>query len=76
MLACSSGKVADTVHCCSIVKGRFAEKYVPKPVRDVLSAESGANDGLGYPFMFIAIFLMDRKNQTYGNVTIGRAIGQ
>lgn len=30
-----------------VVKGRYAEKHVPKGVRDIISAESGANDGLG-----------------------------
>lgn len=33
---------------------------MPVSVRNILSAESGANDGLGYPFLFIAIDLMQR----------------
>lgn len=37
----------DPILANSIVKGRYAEKYVPKGVRDIISAESGANDGLG-----------------------------
>lgn len=37
----------DPILANAIVKGRYAEKYVPKPVRDIISAESGANDGLG-----------------------------
>jgi NhaP-type Na+/H+ or K+/H+ antiporter len=38
--------------------GRFAEKHVPLHVRNIILAESGANDGLGYPFLFIAIYLI------------------
>lgn len=29
------------------MRGRYAEKHVARNVRDVISAESGANDGLG-----------------------------
>ncbi|KWU46429.1 hypothetical protein RHOSPDRAFT_3541, partial [Rhodotorula sp. JG-1b] len=50
----------DPILANTIVKGRYAEKYVPVSVRNILSAESGANDGLGYPFLFIAIDLMQR----------------
>ncbi|GAA5989255.1 hypothetical protein JCM10908_001228 [Rhodotorula pacifica] len=48
----------DPILANTIVKGRYAEKHVPLSVRNILSAESGANDGLGYPFLFIAIDLM------------------
>ncbi|ORY61930.1 Sodium/hydrogen exchanger family-domain-containing protein [Leucosporidium creatinivorum] len=62
----------DPILANAIVKGRYAEKYVPKAVRDIISAESGANDGLGYPFMFITIFLMQRKED---HASIGTVIG-
>ncbi|GAA5996141.1 uncharacterized protein JCM10292_007417 [Rhodotorula paludigena] len=52
----------DPILANAIVKGRYAEKHVPKAVRDIISAESGANDGLGYPFLFLAVFLMQRSN--------------
>ncbi|KAI7880966.1 hypothetical protein K492DRAFT_225615 [Lichtheimia hyalospora FSU 10163] len=48
----------DPVLANSIVHGHFAEKYVPSNVRNIIVAESGANDGLGYPFLFIAMFLI------------------
>ncbi|CDH54140.1 na h [Lichtheimia corymbifera JMRC:FSU:9682] len=48
----------DPVLANSIVQGHFAEKYVPNNVRNIIVAESGANDGLGYPFLFIAMFLI------------------
>jgi sodium/hydrogen antiporter len=31
----------------SIVKGKFADKNVPKDLQKIIVAESGANDGLG-----------------------------
>ncbi|KAJ1674263.1 hypothetical protein EV182_003637, partial [Spiromyces aspiralis] len=48
----------DPILANSIVKGRFAETHVPRNVRDVLSAESGANDGLGFPFLFFALYML------------------
>ncbi|KAI9488069.1 Cation/H+ exchanger [Zychaea mexicana] len=48
----------DPVLANSIVQGRFAEKYVPVHIRNMLAAESGANDGLGFPFLFLATYLI------------------
>ncbi|KAI8994490.1 Sodium/hydrogen exchanger family-domain-containing protein [Pilobolus umbonatus] len=59
----------DPILANSVVKGRFAEKYVPTHIRNALSAESGANDGMGFPFLFLAIFLISEED-------IGTAIGK
>ncbi|KAI9245702.1 Cation/H+ exchanger [Phascolomyces articulosus] len=48
----------DPVLANSIVQGHFAEKYVPQHIRHLIAAESGANDGLGFPFLFLAIYLI------------------
>ncbi|KAI8144357.1 Cation/H+ exchanger [Fennellomyces sp. T-0311] len=48
----------DPVLSSSIVQGRYAEKYVRSELRDMIAAESAANDGLGYPFLFIAVYRM------------------
>ncbi|KAJ9086984.1 hypothetical protein DSO57_1037834 [Entomophthora muscae] len=48
----------DPILANSVVKGRFAEKHVPIHVRDLLSSESGANDGLGLPYMYLALYLL------------------
>ncbi|EPS27474.1 hypothetical protein PDE_02417 [Penicillium oxalicum 114-2] len=48
----------DPVLSNSIVKGKFADKNVPRPLQRIIIAESGANDGLGYPFLFFAIYLL------------------
>ena len=48
----------DPVLSASIVKGKFADKNIPKKLQRIIIAESGANDGLGYPFLFIALYLI------------------
>jgi NhaP-type Na+/H+ or K+/H+ antiporter len=45
------------------VGGKFARKHVPINLRQILSAESAANDGLAYPFLMLAIYLtVDRTD--------------
>ncbi|KAI7890666.1 Sodium/hydrogen exchanger family-domain-containing protein [Mucor mucedo] len=58
----------DPILANSIVQGKFAEKHVPLHVRQIISCESGANDGLGYPFLFLAIYLLQMNT--------GAAIGK
>jgi sodium/hydrogen antiporter len=41
-----------------IVNGKFADHNVPKELQRIIIAESGANDGLGYPFLFFALYLI------------------
>lgn len=48
----------DPILSNSIVKGKFADANVPKPLQKIIVAESGANDGLGYPFLFLALYLI------------------
>ncbi|OKL59190.1 hypothetical protein UA08_05881 [Talaromyces atroroseus] len=48
----------DPVLSNSIVKGKFADKNIPRPLQRIIIAESGANDGLGYPFLFLALYLL------------------
>lgn len=46
----------DPVLASSVVgKGKFA-KRVPKHLRDLLSAESGCNDGMAFPFVYLAVY--------------------
>ncbi|MCJ1274939.1 hypothetical protein MMC21_002738 [Puttea exsequens] len=48
----------DPVLASSVVgKGKFA-KRVPKHLRDLLSAESGCNDGMAFPFIYISFYLI------------------
>ncbi|KAL4893611.1 Cation/H+ exchanger [Aspergillus ambiguus] len=48
----------DPVLSRAIVKGAFADKYVPLDLRRLIIAESGANDGLGYPFLFLPLLVL------------------
>ncbi|KAE8221759.1 hypothetical protein CF319_g4934 [Tilletia indica] len=56
----------DPVLSNSIVKGRFADKHVPSAVRNIINAEAGANDGLGFPFIYLALYLLARFDQDRG----------
>ena len=51
----------DPVLASSVVgRGKFA-KRVPKHLRDLLSAESGCNDGMAFPFIYLALYLIQDK---------------
>ena len=65
----------DPVLSAVIVKGKFADKNIPKDLQDLIVAESGANDGLGYPFLFFALYLIQfvGSGATSGNA--GDAMG-
>lgn len=59
----------DPVLASSVVgKGKFA-KRVPKHLRDLLSAESGCNDGMAFPFVYLSLYLLQEhlsaKDVTY-----------
>ncbi|KAF1815421.1 hypothetical protein P152DRAFT_374273, partial [Eremomyces bilateralis CBS 781.70] len=48
----------DPVLASSVVgKGKFA-KRIPKHLRDLLSAESGCNDGMAFPFIYIGLYII------------------
>lgn len=61
-LCCAACVTAtDPVLASSVVgKGKFA-KRVPKHLRDLLSAESGCNDGMAFPFIYLALYLIDYR---------------
>ncbi|KAJ2741565.1 hypothetical protein GGI20_005101 [Coemansia sp. BCRC 34301] len=58
LLIASCVAPTDPVLANSIVRGKFAEARVPQHVRNIISAESGANDGLGYPYLYLALYLI------------------
>lgn len=47
----------DPVLANTVIKGRFADDQVPIDMAQLIAAESGANDGLGYPFLFLGLWL-------------------
>lgn len=48
----------DPILSQAIAKGPFADKYVARGLREIISAEAGANDGFGFPFLMLATYLM------------------
>ena len=58
-LCCAACVTAtDPVLASSVVgKGKFA-KRVPRHLRDLLSAESGCNDGMAFPFVYFGIYMI------------------
>ncbi len=48
----------DPIVAGSIVSGKHARRNIRKQIRDILSFESGANDGLAYLFVFLPLLLM------------------
>lgn len=48
----------DPVLAGTIVTGDTAAEYIPEPIRNLLTAESGANDGLAYPVVFLPILVL------------------
>ncbi|MGF1471770.1 MAG: cation:proton antiporter [Rubrobacteraceae bacterium] len=79
----------DPVVASSIVQGEVANKNLPARLRHLLSGESGANDGLAYPFVFLAILMIQEPSgqatfqwvtriilwEVLGAVVIGALIG-
>lgn len=58
----------DPVIASSIVTGGVADRNLPGRVRHLLSGESGANDGLAYPLVFVSILMLERP--------VGKALGE
>lgn len=48
----------DPVLASSVIKGKFASRYIPTHLQHLLALESGANDGLGLPFLMLPILLI------------------
>lgn len=58
LVIATSATPTDPVLSNAIVKGAFADQYISPRLRNLISAESGANDGFGYPFLFLAVRLL------------------
>ncbi|KAH9908360.1 Sodium/hydrogen exchanger family-domain-containing protein [Xylariomycetidae sp. FL2044] len=48
----------DPILSQAVAKGPFADKYVPRALREAISAEAGENDGFAFPFLMLAVYLM------------------
>lgn len=49
----------DPVLAGTLVVGNAAEQHIPTAIRNLLTGESGANDGLAYLFVFLPILLLE-----------------
>ncbi len=50
----------DPVVSTSVVTGKIAEQNLPERIRNLISAESAANDGLAYPFVLLPILILTK----------------
>nr|WP_228035135.1 cation:proton antiporter [Oculatella sp. LEGE 06141] len=50
----------DPIVSTAIVTGVVAEENLPDRIRHIVSAESGANDGLAYPFVVLCILIVEK----------------
>ncbi|ORY33688.1 Sodium/hydrogen exchanger family-domain-containing protein [Naematelia encephala] len=66
----------DPVLANAICKGRFAEQHVPLHVRNIIVAEAGANDGLGYPFLYLPLYLILIHEPTHPRHSVGGAVAE
>ncbi|KAJ4371291.1 hypothetical protein N0V83_004508 [Neocucurbitaria cava] len=51
----------DPVLAASVLSNSQFSTRVPKRIRDLLSAESGCNDGVSFPFLFFGLSLLTRS---------------
>lgn len=57
----------DPVLARSIVAGRLAEKCVRPSTRNIITAESGVNDGLALPLVLLPLLLMEDAGSALGD---------
>ena len=55
MVIASCVTSTDPILSQAIAKGPFADKFVARDLREIISSEAGANDGFGFPFLMLAI---------------------
>ncbi|KAI8935558.1 hypothetical protein NX059_008127 [Plenodomus lindquistii] len=51
----------DPVLAASVLSNSQFSERVPKRIRDLLSAESGCNDGVSFPFLFMGLSLLTKS---------------
>jgi sodium/hydrogen antiporter len=53
----------DPIAATPIVTGSVAEENLPEKIRNAISFESGANDGLSYLFVFLPLLMLTRNTE-------------
>ncbi|KAK8079440.1 Na(+) H(+) antiporter [Apiospora hydei] len=65
----------DPILSQAVAKGPFADKFVVRPLREIISAEAGANDGFASPFLGLAIdLLLQAQTRSLGSGSQERSI--
>ncbi len=64
----------DPVAASAVVVGPFAERHLPERLRHLLSAESGANDGLAYPLVLLPLLMLTRPDGEVWGAWLGRVL--
>ncbi|KAI1634219.1 Sodium/hydrogen exchanger family-domain-containing protein [Biscogniauxia mediterranea] len=64
----------DPILSQAVAKGPFADRYVVRPLREIISAEAGANDGFASPFLMLAVNLI-RLSEDHEETLIDRNRG-
>lgn len=65
----------DPVVSSTIVSGRFAEKYLPASIRNTITFESAANDGLAFPLVMLMLFVLGHYDADSTWEWLLRAVG-
>ncbi|KAH7233076.1 Cation/H+ exchanger [Fusarium tricinctum] len=65
----------DPILSQAIAKGPFADKYVARPLREIISSEAGANDGFGFPFLMLATYLIQHAEIPGGSTEASAEAG-
>ncbi|KAL2268052.1 hypothetical protein VTJ83DRAFT_2898 [Remersonia thermophila] len=58
----------DPVLSQAVAKGPFADTFVARPLREIISSEAGANDGFGFPFLMLATYLLRHAHGADGEL--------
>ncbi|KAJ4189936.1 hypothetical protein NW759_016753 [Fusarium solani] len=66
----------DPILSQAIAKGPFADKYVARPLREIISSEAGANDGFGFPFLMLATYLIRHAESAEHVVARSEEVGR
>lgn len=66
----------DPILSQAIAKGPFADKYVARPLREIISSEAGANDGFGFPFLMLAAYLIRHAESAEHVVARSEEVGR
>ncbi|KAF9693256.1 hypothetical protein EKO04_008945 [Ascochyta lentis] len=74
MVIASCVTCTDPILSQAVAKGPFADKFVPRALRQIISSEAGANDGFGFPFLLLATYLI--RHADLENVVFKDAVSQ